>query len=179
MQSIMRVLSGLLVTGLMGCTPAHNWREVHHPDGLWSATFPDKPVQVARVVQVPTADGDTLTGVSMSLWSSRVGEQTFTIGVTESKNHPVSQLQSALIHARLKNIGADTSPAVSGDASQNIDRMGQMRLDPNGPSVQARLMLRTKTHGTQVIEAIVAGPIGDFDAEAAETFIQSARLTAE
>ncbi|MEY3572814.1 MAG: hypothetical protein RJA77_729 [Pseudomonadota bacterium] len=180
MQTIMRAFSGLLLLGLLGCTPALNWRIVHHPDGLWSATFPDKPVQVTRSVNMPTESGETLTAVSMTLWSVRIQEQTFTIGVSESARYTPSQLRSALMFSRLKNIGADLASTLSGakllPTNAVLSATGEMQLKPSEPAVKARLMMRTEVQGNRVVEALVAGPAQGFDDEAAETFLQSARL---
>jgi len=180
MQIIMRVFSGLMLLALLGCTPALNWRVVHHPDGIWSATFPDKPVQVTRTVNIPSQGDEVLAEIAMTLWSVRIQEQTFTIGVSEPARYTPTQLRSALMFSRLKNIGADPDSTLAGalasPASAVLSASGLMQLDPSGPAVKARLLMRTEVQGNRVVEALVAGPAQSFDDEAAETFLQSARL---
>lgn len=38
-----------------GCTPRLNWRVVRHPDGLWQASFPGKPVSFSRELELRSA----------------------------------------------------------------------------------------------------------------------------
>jgi hypothetical protein len=154
---------------LTACTPAFNWREVQHPDGLWSATFPDKPLQVTRTLSLPQAEAEPIQGVTVTLWSSRVGEQTFTISLSEAPEIEPEVLRNALARARRLNIGLTQAPKAPGE-----EQIGTMRLDPSGPQVPARLQMKSQVVAGQVLEAIVAGPLDGFDVQAAETFLQSA-----
>ena len=48
-----------------GCTPRLNWRVVRHPEGLWQASFPGKPVSFTRQLELRTAllsGGDSHAG---------------------------------------------------------------------------------------------------------------------
>jgi hypothetical protein len=173
-KDIMRALLGVVVLAVLGCTPTLNWREVRDPDGHWTALFPGKPAQLTRVLEVPGATGEPLSGVTLSLWSTRVSDQTFTIGRAAAPGVSPERLRTALVQARLANIRAALPDGSAED--RPIDAHGQMRLDPKAEPVQARLTMRTVVAGDQVLEAIVAGPASSFDEEAAETFLRSARL---
>jgi len=171
----MRALIAFVAFSLLACTPALNWREVQHPDGLWSGTFPDKPVQVTRTLSLPMASAVPMEGVVVTLWSARVGEQTFTIGLSEAPGVEPEVLRAALLRARLLNIGlgaVSTDDAVHGRGLV-LDQTGTMRLDPGSPPVPARLQIKSRVISSQVLEAIVAGPVQGFDAQAAEVFFQS------
>ncbi|MGA1252940.1 MAG: hypothetical protein ACO3WN_03800 [Burkholderiaceae bacterium] len=49
-----------------GCTPRLNWRVVRHPEGLWQASFPGKPVSFTRQLVLqnsPPVGGDSQPGL--------------------------------------------------------------------------------------------------------------------
>lgn len=172
-SSILRALFVLGSLILLSCTPTFNWREVQHPDGLWSAAFPEKPVQVTRTLTLARDQQPPLEGVVVTLWSARVGEQTFTIGQSSAPGVEPETLRANLVRARLLNIGV-RRPTAPGATAEPIDELGQMRLSPEGPPVPARLQIKTFVQADQVLEALVAGPVSGFDTLAAETFLQSA-----
>lgn len=59
-----------------GCTPRLNWRVVRHPEGLWQASFPGKPVSFTRQLVLRTAlpaGGDSHSGRPQNEQAKRDG----------------------------------------------------------------------------------------------------------
>ena len=185
--------SSLLVSG---CTPRLNWREVRDPQGLWTASFPAKPVSVSRTLSLPM--GNQPQVIRLTLWAAMIDEQRFTLGVAEPQAPTVPEtlqgLARSLEEAMLRNIeGTRIQPATmqaatpgsiaekeSGRESRNGggDRQtlwatGSLRLERASAPLPASLAMRTWIRPPHVIEAQVVGPREGFEQEAAEQFLSS------
>lgn len=187
---------------LWACTPTLNWRTVRHPDGLWQATFPGKPVMVVRTI--PLSHQGRVQPIELTLWATKVQEHRFTLGVArisgEGPDHPKAQNTSALStqeiaesleSAMVRNIqGQRLAPSgLSGYSSlqgvptnlsiirrPRISATGQIQLDLKKDPVAAILSMQTWVTPTQVIEALVIGPEEGFLSEASDQFIASVEI---
>lgn len=176
----------LLGTSLLlaGCSPAFDWRVVRHPDGLWQATFPEKPVVVSRTVQL-IVDGRPKP-IGLELRAGRVGQQTFTVGIAKSEDAQLSKeaVRAALEEAMIHNIQgqvirreARAMATLREPVTANlVEARGSIRLSPQAPTEPARLIMTSVVLGQVVVEALVAGPEEGFSQEAAEQFLESFSL---
>lgn len=170
----------LLCIGAGGCSPTFDWRVVRHPEGIWSATFPDKPAVVERTVQMPVAG--RLESIQIELRAARVNGQTFTVGLARPASGAqvnLDDVRLALEEAMVRNIqGRVTAqaPLTRQPGVWALQAEGQIRLEADKPAVTARVMMRSARLSSAVIEILVAGPSADFSVEAAEQFLDSLEL---
>lgn len=98
------ILIGLwLLCALPACSPQYNWRTVPNPDVGYTATFPDKPAQVTREL-----DLIGLT-VSLTLQAARVEGAYFSVGTVPLQGDVQARsgaLRDALALALANNISA-------------------------------------------------------------------------
>jgi hypothetical protein len=175
---------------------------VRHPDALWQASFPGKPVTVTRQLVLRSlpnnelsitprleasqaADTPKHSGLALpfalTLWAVVVDEQRFTIGLAQ----PVASVDAAALgllargleQAMVRNIlGTETKPASMAAAYRQTSAIGTVRLASPGDSLPARLVMRTWVTTMHVVEALVVGPESGFEPEAAEQFLSSVQV---
>ncbi|MEY4083416.1 MAG: hypothetical protein RL483_785 [Pseudomonadota bacterium] len=178
----LRLFMGFLLASLLGlvvgCSPTYDWRTLSDEAQDWQATFPGKPAKVERTIQMSLPGGPA--AVVLSLRAVRIGEQTFSVGVGRldqtAKGPQLMQLLEALQASRVQNLQGritQTSPLPNG---RSLAATGQMTLKPDAAPVAARLQMVSFVHQNQVIEVISAGPVADFNEEAAAQFLESLKL---
>lgn len=173
-----------MLAALTGCSPRFDWRVVRHPEGLWVATLPDKPVVVTRTVQL-LIQGHPQP-IDMELRSVRVGEQTFTMGVARNADSQLGReairlaLEEAMVHniqGKVLERGNRLLVSLQGPVQVSLLRAtGSIRLSAQAPTEPAVLMMQSLVLGPVVIEAVVAGPQQGFSQEAADQFMESVSL---
>ena len=171
-----------------GCTPRLNWRVVRHPEGLWTASFPAKPVSFSRTLSLPLRKG--AAAIRLTLWAAVIDEQRFTLGIAqpmpeaaraEADARPtgpdplLADLARGLKEAMLRNIASESTPGEAMDTlpAERLSAIGSLRLVPDAPPVSARLEMRTWVRAPYVFEAKVVGPVEGFDLDAADQFLSS------
>ncbi|MEY3669663.1 MAG: hypothetical protein ACO24G_05500 [Burkholderiaceae bacterium] len=177
--SCLAALGGLVVTG---CTPRLNWREVRDPQGLWTASFPAKPVSFRRTFPLPLPVENQARVISLTLWAALIDEQRFTLGVAEPQEslsqEALQGLAQGLEEAMLRNLEGMRAPQTAGAPAPNrqagrFTATGRLRLTPQAAPVPALLHMQTWVRPPYVIEAKVVGPTEGFEEEAAEQFLSS------
>jgi len=174
--SCLATVGGLLISG---CTPRLNWREVRDPQGLWTASFPAKPVSFGRTLPLPVVDQARM--IRLTLWAAVIDEQRFTLGVAEPQEpmpqEALQELARGLEEAMLRNIEGIRAPqaaeAPAPQGQHGLSATGRLRLQPQAAPVPALLLMRTWIRPPYVIEAKVVGPAEGFEQEAAEQFLSS------
>lgn len=99
-----RIFIGLLTLWtLAGCSPQYNWRTVPNPDLGYMATFPDKPAQVTRTMDLIGLQ------VPLTMHAAQVEGQYFAVGTVPLKGELQIQsigLRDALAQSVANNIAA-------------------------------------------------------------------------
>ena len=88
---------------LLGCTPAFDWRKVNDAAGVYSATFPAKPVEATREFVIA---GESL---KLTLHSATAQGAFFAVGslpLTPEQQLKAPEILKALQTAMANNIGA-------------------------------------------------------------------------
>jgi hypothetical protein len=167
-------LSLALVTLMLGCAPALDWRELRPADSGLTVLFPCKPTSHARQVSLgPDAvrlelHACTAAGITWAVAfadtqdPARVGP-----ALAELRTAVAYNLSAASAHPLplpLKVEGATPNPA-----SQRVQFQGRM---PDGRAVTEQVAVFAK--GTRVFQAVALGE--KLDAEAADSFFGSLRL---
>lgn len=187
---------------LTGCTPRLNWRIARHPEGLWQASFPGKPVTFTRQLMLrslpntglsitprleASAAADTpkdpglALPFALTLWAVVIDEQRFTIGLAQP-GAPVDAgalrlLARGLELAMVRNLSAtEAKPVFEAAAYRQTSAIGSVRLASASDSLPARLLMRTWVTAMHVVEALVVGPESGFEPEAAEQFLSSVQV---
>lgn len=187
-------VAGVLVIPLMllaGCSPRMDWRELGNETAGWRATFPAKPVEVSRQIELPNGLGP----VRLTLRSARVEDAMFAVGWAESS---VPGVREALESAMLANIGADAQSIqrktieTAGQQLIEVSASGRMQLSAHGPPTPARLVMRSTVvtdsgsnpkassdsqTGMRIVEIIAVGPTAQISDEEARQFVESLRLS--
>jgi hypothetical protein len=172
----MRALGAVMVVamgGVVGCTPALNWREWQAPGSTLSSLWPCKPQQIER--------SGTLAGRPVRLALAQCEADGATWALARADVGDPAQVGPALVALResaLGNIGADGAGdpgmaqvpgATPNREARSFSAAGRR---PSGATVQLRAALFA--HGTTVWQATVLAP--RLDAEAAATFFGALRF---
>lgn len=153
-QSRAFFISLLAVFTLLGCSPQYNWRTVPNPDVGYMATFPDKPVQVTRTMDLIGLK------VPLTLQAAQLEGQYFAVGTVplqgELATHGTA-LRDALAQAVANNISAG-KPALKpvqwlGKPVQEMTVKGRL---PNGDAAFAQA--RFFEHQGVLYEVMLVGP---------------------
>jgi hypothetical protein len=188
-------VAGVLLLPLMlvaGCSPRMDWREIGNEAAGWRATFPAKPVEVSRQIELPNGVGP----IRLTLRSARVDDAMFAVGWAESSAPGVRE---ALESAMLANIGAEGKSIqrktieTSGQQLIEVSASGRMQLSPEGPPTPARLVMRSTvladSNGDKrknssdsratmrIVEIIAVGPTAQISDDEARQFVESLRLS--
>lgn len=162
----------LLLAGLSACSPAFNWRVVPNEDLGYSATFPDKPVQVTRQLQLLQAQ------VPLTLQAAQAQDVYFAVGtvpLTGAWAGRGQELTAALAQALANNVRAPTPQLNSeewlGLPGQRISLQGSL---PDGrPAV---VMARFFVHRDVLFEVVAMGPATALGAEVSTPWFTGFRL---
>lgn len=169
----MRVWGAVVMSALVGCTPALNWREWRAPGSTLVALLPCKPQQAERSL--------ALAGRPVRLALVSCDADGATWALTHADVGDPAQVGPALValrEAALGNIGADRA---SDEAAAQVPGATPHRearafsaagRRPGGAAVQSRVALFA--HGTTVWQATVLAP--RLDTEAAATFFGALRF---
>lgn len=164
----------VLVFGILtACSPALNWREVVNNDFQFVATFPDKPVQVTRTLDMAGFN------VPLTLQAATAKNIYFAVGVVELKGPLAGQgeaLKGALIQALANNV------KVSEVQSQMKPWAGLERVDwvelagqlPDGKP--GRAVGRFFIVNNQLIEVLLVGPTDQVDTGTEKQWLTGFRL---
>jgi hypothetical protein len=168
-----QVVAALLVAqGLVACSPALDWRDVHPPGSAVKLQFPCRPDTQQRAMVLAGAS------VSVSLRVCTAGEVTWGLLQADAVDpERVDAVLSTLRQSAATNIGtrpgALTPQQVPGSTPQpGAGRSSLEGQRPDGATV--RLLTLSFVYGTQVFLASVLAtdPVG----EAAETYFASIRI---
>ncbi len=189
-------VAGVLVIPLMllaGCSPRMDWRELSNEAAGWRATFPAKPVEVSRQIELPNGLGP----IRLTLRSARIDDAMFAVGWAES-NAPGAGVREALESAMLANIDADGKSIqrktieTSGRQLIEVSASGRMQVSAQGPPTPARLVMRStvvvdssgdprgssnSSTRVRIVEIIAVGPTTQISDEEARQFVESLRLS--
>jgi hypothetical protein len=165
-------LSVTVIGGLVACSPALNWREVHPPDSLVTAMFPCKPDHHSRRVTVAGVEG------SMQLSSCTASDNVYALSqIDAGQADRVTPVLEALRKVAAENVGGPTTvkgvQSVPGMAPHPLAQRltwRSVRADGSTIAAQATFFI----HGTQVYQATVVGT--RLDAEATDTFFAGLKL---
>jgi hypothetical protein len=158
--------------GVVACTPALNWREVHPEGSAAQLLFPCKPSSHAREMDLAGARA------KVSLYACEASGMTFALTFAEL-NDPfrVPEALQAWRRAAQENIGAAQSQVAPSQvlgqtphAQSGVFQMQGRRAD--GSPLASHVLLAVK--GTQVIQVTVLG--STLQDAAVDTFLQSLRL---
>jgi hypothetical protein len=158
--------------GLLGCSPALNWREVRPADSGALAMFPCKPLHDMR--RVPLAGPPVAVVIS----ACSAADVTYALSHADVGDPArVGAALQALRAAAIANLGATVSSErplqVEGMTPHPQSRLLELRGRlPNGRPVLERVAMFSK--GTRVYQATMFG--ANLDAEASETFFGGLRL---
>lgn len=163
--------SGAMLAALMGCTPAHDWREVR-PEGAAVAMFPCRPQHHMRTVGLPEFVAP------MHLLVCSAGGQTFAMGyldVASAANVPAALV--ALRAAAGTNMGAIASasaplrvPGMTPSADAVL--VSFRGRSPEGAPIESQVGFFTK--GLRIYQATIFG--APISSDVAETFFSGLRL---
>ena len=139
---------------LAACSPQFNWRTVPNPDLGYMATFPDKPAQVTRTMDLIGLQ------VPLTLQAAQVDGLYFTVGTVPlqgSLEGKGAALRDALALAVANNIAAEKPELVSiqwfGKPVQEMSLTGKL---PNGSAAFAHA--RFFEHQGTLYEVLLMGP---------------------
>lgn len=161
-----------LATGMAGCTPALNWREVRL-DGGAMALFPCKPQHQTRTLALAGQP------VALTLHACEAAGLRFAVAQADVQEPArVDEALAALATAQARNLQAALpagEPAQVPGMTPSVQarRYALSGRRPDGSGVQAQLLLFTR--GTRVLQATVldAAP----DAPAVQTFMEALRAS--
>ncbi len=165
-------LSVSVTGGLVACSPALNWREVHPPDSLVTAMFPCKPDHHSRRVTVAGVEG------SMQLSSCTASDNVYALShIDAGQADRVTPVLEALRKVAAENVGGPTTvkgaQPVPGMAPHPLaQRLTWRSVRADGSTIAAQAAFFT--HGTQVYQATVVGT--RLDAEATDAFFAGLKL---
>jgi hypothetical protein len=167
------LVTPLLATLLLGCSPHFNWREFTSKDASWQATFPDKPATVSRAIDL---DG---LKTSMTMTAAEVGDILFAVGEAQvgdaaAATTSLAAMQTALV----RNIDgtvtqrAEASSSANGATriSRDVDVMGKR----NGKPV--RMVAHFEARGSSLYQVVVVGPASSLQPEQTTQFIGSFKV---
>ena len=172
------LFAALVCLDLVGCSPAHDWREVHGSAAPFTVLMPAKPATLARKIDL---NGTALT---MTMVAAEIDGVAYAVGSVELPD-PVQakQAMQAMQTAMLKNIqgkvirqqAAEHRSSAAGevhtDSSIDLEALG---TPPNG---RTRLLLaRFVAHDRNAYQAVVTGAQKSVAREQAETFLTSFKV---
>lgn len=167
-----RVIAAVaLMTALLGCSPALDWREQRPAGSQVQLLFPCKPSEQVRRVTLAGAP------VRLSLWACSADGQTWALAHADLADPArVSAALAELRASALANLGAESAAAEPLQVPGATPNPGSQRLRlagklPDGSAVQEQVAVFTR--GTVVYQATALGPA--LSDAAAETFITSLR----
>jgi hypothetical protein len=194
-------LAGILL--LAGCTPQFDWREVRNEQPGWVATFPGKPVEVARTLTLP----GIANPVTLTIRSARIKDSMFAVGwAVNTDNTPGAdeRLRKILEAAMLNNLQHDpattqrTVVKIGDRPAQQVVATGSIKAGEKGAADPAGLWMRSLVisapsiplvptipaapaasslkPASTVIEIIAVGPASFLTEDQAMQFLQSFRL---
>lgn len=157
----------ILAAMLAACSPELNWREVHASDGAYTVLMPAKPAALSRKLTLGAIQTE------MTLRGAEAGDVSYVIGyATLDSPAQAQQALQAMQAGMLRNIGAATHEA----RTVLVDKLPMTELIAGGKSPAGQpltLHARFATRGARAYQAVVLGPAAKFNAEAAQTFLES------
>ncbi len=152
----------------MGCSPELNWRVVNNHELQFKATFPDRPVQMAREVRLNNASH------VLTLQAAKVDDLMFAVGAISVNNESVTeqhQLKQALyssMSSNLTNHRVQVQDTVYvGNQAMYVDVQGGL---PN--QVAGRLMGYFFIKNDTVYEVFVLGPASLFNEQVTQQWFK-------
>jgi hypothetical protein len=153
----------ITMSGLSGCTPEYNWRELSVADERAVIMFPARTKVEQRKIEV---DGLSLT---FSLSSAAVGDAVFSVGsaaLDESVTATQAQaLIDAFVRALARRLGQTAPPHAATGEPFTLETAVNGR-----PSL---LMGRVLVHRGMLIQVVVSGPTQSLSRENATDFMRS------
>lgn len=153
-QSRLFFISVFSLCMLMACSPQYNWRVVPNADLGYSATFPDKPAQVTRTMDLIGLQ------VPLTMHAAQVDGEYFAVGTVPLQGELQIQstaLRDALAQAVSNNIAAGQPELKSiqwlGRPVQEMTVTGAL---PNGEPAYAHA--RFFEHQGVLYEVLMMGP---------------------
>lgn len=164
---MVRSLGLVLTLVLAGCYAEFDWREVRPGDGSFTVSLPARSAYESRALAREHA------GLTMHLWSAKVGDTVFAAGYVDS---PVAEarLADGLRDALVKNIGGrivEEREVRSGSLIGRETIAGGIAGD-----APMELRLRLYAAGGRVYQVVALGRKGAVPAAEMENFFDSFRL---
>ncbi len=173
----------LSVLLLVGCSPAHEWRELPAADGAVQVTFPGKPSTDSR--DLPMAG----RLVTFKISAVEAAGATFAVGHMTLKPEELQQsglpeltddeITDALVQSLVR--GFDSQDVITSEVA--VRRL-RAPTDTGATAVEVlaeqpeglRLLARVFHHQDQWIQVVAVGPSSRLDTETARWFVDSLRL---
>ena len=163
----MKNLVLVLMLALAGCYAEFDWREIRPVDAGFTVSLPGRPTYEGRALSGERA------GLTMHLWSAKVGNTVFAAGYVDS---PVAdaQLVDGLRDALVKNIGGRI---VSEREVRSGNAAGRETVaDGSAGGASVELRLRLYAAGARVYQVVALGRKDAVPAAEMENFFDSFRL---
>jgi hypothetical protein len=166
-------LAALLLPALLACSPKYNWRDYASPDAPYRVTFPAKPSNFTRNIEL---DG---MRVAMTMTAAEVDGATFAVGAAQAQDPARAQAAlEAMKLALLRNIGASAQQQASASTSGGGENRAALEVDATGQANGApmRLVGHFEARGTRFYQVIVMGRPKAVPPEQLEQFFTSFKL---